>query len=105
MSIEFDEYGQGDGSVTVGLKGDVLAWVKRKGKKFDIAKGNKYKVSYDNPRRVIHKNAVGVYIGCRKDEYNVMAILDCCGKKFWVEKTLILRYTASVSAFTGNLRP
>ena len=103
MSEEFQEYTQrnGYGSATVGVEAGVLVWVKHNGKKFDVVPGNKYKVSYDNPQRMMHKNAVGIYIESRNIgscncDYRVMAILECCGKKFQVEATVLMPWDGQI---------
>lgn len=62
-----------------------LKWGRRNGKKFDFIYGNKYKVSYLNPQKVKHKNAVGVYIGCRKTRNGYKATLGCLNEKFTVD--------------------
>lgn len=85
------------GTSSYGLVDDKLMWVKRNGQEFNVVRGNKYKVHYDSPQRVMHKNAVGVYIGSRNCDYGVMAILECCGKKFQVDLLALMPWDGEIT--------
>jgi len=87
----------GYGKSSCGTVDGRLAWVKRK-KKFKVKRGNTYQVKYDNPKRTMHKDAVGVYVGSRISKNSVMATLECCGKKFRVDATTLMPWKGEITS-------
>lgn len=85
------------GIISYKLVGNKIKWIERNGQKFDIVRGNKYKVHYDNPQRAKHKNAVGVYVGSGNCEHEIMAILECCGKQFQADSLALMPWDGEIT--------
>ena len=74
-----------------------LKWGYDQGHKFEFVRGQKYKVSYLNPRRTQHKGAVGVYVGSRRGRDWCKATLECMGKKLQVDASALVPWEGEIT--------
>jgi hypothetical protein len=74
-----------------------LMWGHAGGIKFEFVSGRKFRVSNLNPRRKRHEGAVGIYLGCRKTESGYMAILECCGRKFYADAGALVPWEGEIT--------
>lgn len=68
-----------------------------RGSRFEFVPGKKFRVSHFTPRRKRHEGAVGVYLGCRRTESGYMAILECCGRKFYADADALVPWEGEIT--------
>jgi hypothetical protein len=80
-----------------------LKWGYDQGTRFEFAPGKKFRVSDFTPRRKRHEGAVGIYLGCRRTESGYMAILECCGRKFYADAGTLVPWEGEITDEHLNL--